>query len=128
MEADLSNFISPEAFKIIVEDQLGWLIKEYKIINGLAIVRPDFYPTDYILATSKKAIIICKGWSEFEIEGNSFTSIDMAIEKLGTRILDDFPNWVWKSEKEWVVLKGNGDWATSFTLLNECPFRTKVRC
>ena len=75
-----------------------------------------------------KAIIICKGWSEFEIEGDSFTSIDMAIEKLGTRILDDFPNWVWKSEKEWVVLKGNGDWATSFTLLNECPFRTKVRC
>ena len=127
MNADLTNFLNPTAFKIIMEEQLGWILRDYKIIDGLAVVRPDFYPNNHVLAVSKKATIICRGESKFVVGEQEFSTIDEAIETLGMIVLENFDDWEWKIEKEWVVLKDN-HWVTSFTLLNECPFRTSVRC
>ena len=87
MKADLQNFLDPTAFKIIMNDQLDWHLGEFKIIDGLAIVKPDFYDDGTVLATSKKAIIICKGKSKFQINGTTYNSVDVAINKNGASIL-----------------------------------------
>jgi len=127
MEADLRNFLNPSAFKIIIEQQLGWILKDFKTLNGLAVVRPDFYPNNHVLGISKKAVIVCKGKSLFSIGNKEYNSIDDAFDKLGVSILDTFEEWEWQMEKEWVIMK-DGEWVGSFTILTECPFRTKIRC
>ena len=41
--------------------------------------------------------------------------------------LDDFQDWLFLEEKEWVVTKTGLDWLHSFTTLDKWPKRTKLR-
>ena len=124
MKADLINFISPDAFKIIMKDQLDWFLGDFKIIDGLAIIKPDFYENGTVLATSKKAIIVCMGKSHFIINGREYTSIDEAIDQNGASILQSFDDWEWKMEKEWVIKKSNnGEWVKTCCVLSDFPYR-----
>ena len=36
----------------------GWICKDFKTYDGLAPVKADFYPKGWVLALSKRAIII----------------------------------------------------------------------
>ena len=60
MKADLNNFLNPEAFKTIMTTQLGWFLGEFKVINGLAVVKPDFYDTNL----DRKSVV--QGKSDWE--------------------------------------------------------------
>jgi hypothetical protein len=129
MKADLNNFLNPEAFKTIMTTQLDWFLGEFKVINGLAIVKPDFYDNNFVLATSKKAVIVCKGVSQFKINGTEYNSVQQAIDTLGSSCLQSFDDWEWTQEKEWVIMKSdNGEWVKTCCVLSDFPFRKQVKC
>lgn len=61
-----------------------WKVKEYKMFNGLVLLKPDFYPED-ILAYSKKAIIICDGSSVINYRGYVFSDTQELVKKYGEK-------------------------------------------
>ncbi len=129
MKADLKNFINPSAFEMIMTNQLGWFLKDFKVINGLAIVKPDFYDNDTVIANSKKAVIVCMGSSKFKIGDKEYFSVQNAINEYGETILESFDDWVWLQEKEWVIIKSNnGEWVKTCCVLSDFPFRKQIRC
>ena len=57
--------------KNIVRDVMrtfGWTLTDYIGYQEFALMRADFYPTGFVLATSKRAIITCDGESEISLE------------------------------------------------------------
>ncbi len=129
MKADLQNFLDPAAFKLIMVNQLDWFLGEFKVINGLAIVKPDFYDNDTVIATSKKAVIVCKGNSRFKIGEKEYFSIQDAINERGASCLQDFYSWEWLEEKEWVIMKSNNaEWVKTCCVLSDFPYRKQIRC
>tara|TARA_R110001592_G_scaffold224032_2_gene479567 strand:- start:16572 stop:16961 length:390 start_codon:yes stop_codon:yes gene_type:complete len=129
MKADLQNFLNPDAFKTIMTTQLGWFLGDFKVINGLAVVRPDFYDNNTVIATSKKAVIVCMGQSRFKINNIEYSSIQEAIERNGASILQSYSDWTWTEEKEWIIMKNDsGEWVKSCSTLSDFPFRKQVKC
>jgi hypothetical protein len=51
----------------------------------------------------------------------------MLISKHGETALEDFDNWKFIEEKEWVIYK-DGEWLHSFTSLLELPNAKTYRC
>lgn len=105
-----------------------WNVKQYKMFNGLVLLKPDFYPTGYILAYSNKAIIICDGSSVINYRGSVFNDTEQLVEKYGERILSEYQTWDFKQEKEWLIKRLNGDWVDSFSKMSELKHRKKLRC
>ena len=81
-------------------DLKGWTYSSAIVINGLAVVKPDFYPPRHVLAMGKRGYIYCDG---------------------------HFKDWVFLEEKEWVITDGSR-WLASFSNLSELPKRSKYRC
>lgn len=111
--------------KIIVKDVMktfGWTLSNYISHNDLAIMRADFYPTGYVLAISKRAVIVCDGETRVLFGGNVFTDIDELYDVHGKEIINEFNDWEFLMVKEWVVKKNSGAFLTSFTTLKEMPF------
>ena len=108
-------------------DLFGWQLKDYKTVGDLAIARADFYPVGYLLATSKKAVIICEGECEFSYKGEVFKDFDQLYSILGDGAYETFPDWEIKVEKQWTV-KRNGEWVWAFSHLQEMPTRKQIRC
>lgn len=130
MNADLANFIGKEAFYMILKDQLGWFVSDkVKVIENLVCIKPDFYETPFVLATSKKAVIGVEGYTEVIIDGKKYNSVSKAIEEKGQNILESFSDWKWLVEKEWVIRKTkDNEWVTSCTILSDFPYRKQVKC
>ena len=127
MNIDNKNYTSPIVTKQIIE-LFGWYFGDAKEIDGILVFRPDFYEPGHIIARSKKAIIKCDGDTLFLIRGEKFTSINDAVDRYGLSILDSKTEWEWKIEKEWQVLKLNGEWISTFSTLDQFPLRKKVGC
>jgi hypothetical protein len=127
MNIDNKNYTSPIVTKQIIE-LFGWYFGDATEINGVLIFRPDFYEKGHIIARSKKALIKCDGETLFLINGKEFTSIKAAIDRFGLSILDSITEWDWKVEKEWQVIKLNGEWVSAFSTLDQLPWRKKVGC
>jgi hypothetical protein len=128
MKPDLLNFINENALQIML-DLKGWSYsKNALILNDLAVVKPDFYPDNFILATGRRGYIYALGESRIEYAGRVFTSTDELLSTCGKEAVKDFHNWQFISEKEWVLSDGNRKFVASFTTLDKLPKRTKHRC
>ena len=53
-------------------DIFGWNLQNYKTYQDLALLRADFYPIGYVLAISKKAVIVCEGST---VVGSAFSDV-----------------------------------------------------
>jgi len=127
MLPDLLNFIDENGLKIMLELN-GW---EYSrsalILNELAVVKPDFYPENHILARGKKGYIYASGVSRINYAGREFNSVEELLRECGESAVKDFKEWVFLEEKEWVLTNGK-EWVASFSTLDKLPKRTTYRC
>tara|TARA_R100000329_G_scaffold149813_2_gene141245 strand:+ start:1671 stop:2054 length:384 start_codon:yes stop_codon:yes gene_type:complete len=127
MISDNKHFLKEELFLSCMELS-EWDVRNYKMHNGLVLLKPDFYPEGYILAYSKKAIIICDGSSVINYRGSVFTDTESLVKKYGEKILSEHQTWDYKQEKEWLIKRLNGDWVDTFSKLSELKHRKKLRC
>jgi len=144
MKADGKDFFSKGALKMILE-QLGWTMNdpeeimsdmydsdlEKAIPTDLIPIRPDFYTCGTKLASSDLYEIICDGETEIIYKEETFRSPKIIYQQYGLLGLEDMMNWKFTIEKEWVIKLNvrSGGWTDySFTYLNDCPFRTTIRC
>ena len=123
---DLFTFISKEALNLFFETK-GWKMLIPIIFEEKAVFKPDFYEDMHIIAQGKSGKICAKGHSIINYQGNTFDCVNMLISKHGETAIEDFDNWQFIEEKEWVIYK-NGEWIHSFTSLLELPNAKKFRC
>ena len=105
----------------------GWKMLQPVIIEETAIFKPDFYEDNYTIAQGKHGRICAKGQTIINYRGNTFNSVKLLLSKFGNKSIEDFDNWEFVEEMEWVVYK-NSDWLYSFTTLLELPKASKYRC
>ena len=105
----------------------GWNLQNYNTYQDLALIRADFYPVGYVLAISKKAVIVCEGNTVFDFDGLEYRDFNELYEKMGEEAYSTFPYWKIRVEKEWTIRR-NGDWISAFSNLSEMPYRKQVRC
>ena len=128
MQPDLLNFIHENALNLML-DLKGWTYcKNAVLLNGLAVVKPDFYTHNHILATGRKGYIYASGETRINYAGREFSSTEDLLSTCGTEALNDFTNWEFLIEKEWVITDGNNDFLISFSTLDKLPKRTTFRC
>jgi hypothetical protein len=123
---DLCNFLSKEALKLFLETK-GWKMNQPIVIEEKAVFKPDFYAENYTIAQGKYGRICAKGHSIINYQGNTFESVDMLISKHGQVAFEDFDNWEFVEEMEWVIYR-KADWIFSFSTLLELPKASKYRC
>jgi len=123
---DYSNII-PKGMLPIVLEAHGWIYKDSISYLDYTLMKPDFYPSGFVLAVSKKAVIICDGSSLIKYNGNEYSDIEEMIKLHGREIIKTFPQWEFEIEKEWTVMK-NGQYVHSFTSFDQITERKKLRC
>jgi len=128
MLTDLLNFIAEDGLIIYLQEVKGWPNITPIIIDGVAVVKPDFYPTNYVIARSRKGYIYACGETRIKYRGEEYSSTEDLLNKHGNEAINDFQDWLFLEEKEWVVTKTGLDWLDSFTTLDKWPKRTKLRC
>lgn len=126
MTPDLINFINQNGLKIML-DLKGWKFSSCIQINGLAVVKPDFYPARHVLAMGNRGYIYADGQTRIEYAGQTFSSTEELLSSCGKDAILNFKDWVFLEEKEWVITDGN-NWLASFSNLSELPKRSKYRC
>jgi hypothetical protein len=131
MKPDGLNFMSENAICMVIE-QLGWNPRDsfikVELSGDLVFLKPDFYESGSIIASSKRAIIVADGESEVIIRNEVFSSPIKAVSKFGALILYEIDDWNWVSEKEWLIKKLSGEWIKTFSTFYDCPYRTTIRC
>ena len=122
-------FMSEPAAKLVFQT-LGWTPSKflYPFNNEIVALDPNFYPVGWVVAVGKKSLIKCEGESLFYLGEKKYNNIETAITENGTDILKYINEWNWEITKEWLILKGNGEWITAFSSMYNCPFRTAIRC
>ena len=123
---DLRHFISAEALKMFLETK-GWKLLIPLVIQEKAVFKPDFYNESTIIAQGKHGNIVAVGNTVINYQGESFDSPHAIIDKHGEAAIEDFDNWDFVEEMEWVIYK-NGYWLHSFANLLELPKASKYRC
>ena len=123
---DLRNFISVGALHLMFSLN-GWKHPNVKEIQQIAVFKPDFYETGHVIAKTDKAIIQAKGYTVVNYKGKKYEDVHVLLKEHGMSAINDFDNWKFEIEKEWVIFKG-GEWQTSFTTLDKLPKKTKYRC
>jgi hypothetical protein len=127
MLPDLLNFINENGLEIML-DLRGWkYLSTAIIIDGLAVVKPDFYPEKHILARGKRGYIYASGQTRIKYADQEFSSVGDLFAECGESAIQQFKEWVFLEEKEWVLTNGH-DWLASFTTLDKLPKRTLYRC
>jgi len=124
---DLKTTISEGAMKLMFELN-GWTLTKPFIHEGIAFVKPDFYPDRFVIGTSKKGYIYAGGHSRITYRGRAFDSVNELIDMYGNSAIDNFKEWLFEVEKEWVITRDGSDFIYSFTTLDKLPKTTKVRC
>ena len=123
---DYSNII-PKGILPIVLKAHGWIYSNSIDYKGFTLLKPDFYPLGFVLAVSKKAVIVCDGESLIKFKGNEYADVQEIIEQFGYNIITTFPKWEFVIEREWVIKK-NGEYIHSFTSFDQIVERKKIRC
>lgn len=126
MQADYKHFISPEALKIQL-NLFGWKLIDPIIHNGLAVFKPDFYDNRKVIAVSKRGYIYAIGNTLLSYKDKQYDSISILLEQEPTA-LDNFSEWKFIEEKEWVITKTGKEFLFSFSDLVKIPKNTKYRC
>jgi len=108
-------------------DIFGWNLQNYKTYQDLALVRADFYPIGYVLAISKKAVIVCEGSTVFYYDGEEYSDFEELFNTVGEKAYGTFPKWDVVVERQWTIRR-NGKWISAFSTLSEMPYRKQVRC
>jgi len=108
-------------------DLKGWKLASCIQINGLAVVKPDFYPARHVLAMGTRGYIYAEGQTRIEYAGQTFSSTEELLFSCGKDAILNFKDWVFLEEMEWVITDGT-NWLSSFSNLSELPKRSKYRC
>tara|TARA_A100001201_G_scaffold75613_2_gene68359 strand:+ start:2502 stop:2888 length:387 start_codon:yes stop_codon:yes gene_type:complete len=119
-----------EALAALMEHGYGWILDDIKTnTEGNVLFDPNFYPVGYRLAhsTTHKSVIVADGKTVVKIRNKIFECIDEAIQEYGFKIMESFNEWEFISDKEWMVLKRNGNWLTCFSTISEIPVRSTLR-
>jgi len=123
---DNNNYADVKLIKQIF-DIFGWNLQNYKTYQDLALLRADFYPIGYILAISKKAVIVCEGSTVFYYDGEEYSDFEQLFKLEGEQAYGTFPKWNVVIERQWTIRR-NGEWISAFSTLSEMPYRKQVRC
>ena len=75
------------------------------IYEELALFKPDFYEEMYMIAQGKHGKICAKGQSKNKLSGVISSSVEMLFSKHGNSAIEDFDEWKFIEEKEWVIYK-----------------------
>jgi|8_EtaG_2_1085327.scaffolds.fasta_scaffold327507_1 predicted metal-dependent RNase len=118
--SDNDSFIQRNIVKDVLK-AFGWTISNYITHEDVAIIRADFYPSGHVLATSKRAIIVCDGNTEVMFKGTKFSGIKELYEFYGEKAIHNFQDWEFLMVKEWVVKRNSGEFITTFSTLKEMP-------
>ena len=124
---DLLNTISPGALKLVFEMN-GWILHQPFVHNDVAYIKPDFYPDKFIIASCDGAYIYASGYTRLNYRGQTWDSVNDIIDSHSHSSLEDFSDWVFEVEKEWVISKNDTDFIFSFTTLDKLPKAKKLRC
>ena len=128
MICDNINF-TPEEILPQVMRVFGWKLSEdFKVHNGIALVRADFYPIGHVLGYSEKATLVCDGETKIIYKNKVYLDFKDLLEVYGEKAYETFPEWEIVIEKQWAVKKYSGEWVAAFTNLAEMPYRKQVRC
>ena len=112
-----------------VMNVFGWKLSEdFKVYNGVALIRADFYPIGHVLGYSDKATLVCDGEMRVVYQETVYTDFKEMLDIYGEDAYETFPEWEIIIEKQWAVKKHNGEWVAAFTNLAEMPYRKQVRC
>ncbi len=118
---DNDSFIKANIVKDVMRT-FGWSLSDYESFQDFALMRADFYPVGFVLAVSKRAVIVCDGETEIIYQKKKYYDVEELYESYGKDIISDFDEWKFTVVKEWVVKKNSGEFLTSFTTLKEMPF------
>lgn len=124
---DLISTISEGAMKLMF-DLNGWQLTTPFVHNDVAYVKPDFYPDRFIIGVSKRGYIYASGESRILYRGTTFTSIEELLNQYTKSALNDFNEWKFLEEKEWVITRDGQEFLYSFTTLDKLPKASKLRC
>lgn len=126
MQTDYKFFISPKALQIQL-DVLGWKLMNPYIHENVAVFKPDFYPNNHVIALAKRGYIWAKGYTVIQYKDQEFSSVQELLGKW-KYALNDFNNWTFLAEKEWVLTKDGKESLYFFDTLQKIPMRKKYRC
>ena len=126
MQTDYKFFISPKALQIQL-DVLGWKLMNPYIHEDVAVFKPDFYPNNHVIALAKRGYIWAKGYTVIQYKDQEFNSVQELLGKW-KYALNDFNNWTFLAEKEWVLTKDGKEALYFFDTLQKIPMRKKYRC
>ena len=123
-----NKYVLDEELFISCMEILDWDIKDYKKYQGKVLLKPDFYQAGFILASSTKAIIICDGSSVINYRDEFYEDFSDLLKKHGDLALEDYMNWHYEQEKEWLIRKFNGKFISTFSKMSQLKKRSEVRC
>jgi|TARA_R100000149_G_C5879969_1_gene144726 hypothetical protein len=126
MKTDFKHFISPEALKLQL-NVLGWKLMNPYIYQDVAVFKPDFYPNNHVIALAKRGYIWAKGYTIIKYKDQEFNSVEELLDTW-KYALNDFDNWNFLAEKEWVLTKDGKESLYFFDNLQAIPLRKKYRC
>jgi hypothetical protein len=126
MKIDYKFFISPNALQLQL-DILGWKLMNPYIHEDVAVFKPDFYPNNHVIALANRGYIWAKGYTLIEYKQQQFNSVNDLLDEWDYA-LNDFENWNFLAEKEWVLTKDGKESLYFFDSLQQIPLRRKYRC
>ncbi len=97
------------------------------IYQDVAVFKPDFYPNNHVIALAKRGYIWAKGYTIIKYKDQEFNSVEELLDTW-KYALNDFDNWNFLAEKEWVLTKDGKESLYFFDNLQAIPLRKKYRC
>ena len=92
------------------------------------IFKADFYKNGHVIGLSVKGgYIYSTGSTTIEDNGDVFHSVEKLLDK-NKNAKNDYENWKFIEEKEWVVTRTGEEFLHSFTTIAGLPKNTKFRC
>ena len=128
MTLDPMNFIEEPPLKIFL-NQLGWKVIKPKYYKNYVLFKPDFYEEGHVFALSEpygKGRVHADGNTVIEYRNETFKNTQTLLERFGNDCINDFDNWKFIEEKEWVITE-KGEFISSFTSLDTVPQRKSLR-
>lgn len=127
MIPDKMFFIEEPTLQLFM-NQFDWKVVKPKLHNNLVIFKADFYNDGHVFAVDGKGKwAICRGHTIVEYKGETFHSVEKILERYGNDSINDFANWKFIEEKEWVVTKHNNRFLGSFSSLDTVRKSSKYR-
>jgi len=127
MSLDKMVFIEEPTLQLFMS-QFDWKVVKPKLYNNLVIFKADFYDDGHVFAIDGKGKwAFCSGNSLIKYKNEIFNSVEKILERYGNDSINDYANWEFLEEKEWVVTKHTCQFLGSFSSLDTVRKSSKYR-